>query len=113
MGPHADHFHGADFFQDLIDQPMLDVDAAGIGTRQIAHKFFIWRRILEGIFLKDRQQRFGFGFESGRGKFFSVFLSGFGEDELPFHHLRVLEHFRTDVLRPLRMDSLIPGTERR
>src|SRR5438132_11003840 len=43
VGPHADKFDDAVFFQNLIDQPMVDVDATGISACQIPDQLFCMR----------------------------------------------------------------------
>jgi len=44
MGPHANDFYGFGFFDDLVNDTVLDVYAAGIGAGKIADEFFIRRR---------------------------------------------------------------------
>lgn len=39
MGPHPDDLHSLDVMKNLIDQTVLDIDAAGTGASQIAHQF--------------------------------------------------------------------------
>jgi hypothetical protein len=48
MEPHANNLHDFLFFQDLIDQPMLDIDAARVCAIEIAHQLFKWRRVSQG-----------------------------------------------------------------
>jgi hypothetical protein len=36
VGPHAKYLDDMLFFEDLIDKPVLDVDAAGICASQVA-----------------------------------------------------------------------------
>jgi hypothetical protein len=40
MRPHAQHFDDVLFFQHLMNQPVLDIDAAGICALQVPKKFF-------------------------------------------------------------------------
>ena len=64
MGPHAENLDGVDFWENLVDEAMLDVAAAGIGAGQVAHEFFKrWRR-LEGIFFEDMEECGGPGLEA-------------------------------------------------
>ncbi len=37
MRPHPDDLYDLDVFKDLIDEAVLDIDTAGISTRQISH----------------------------------------------------------------------------
>lgn len=49
MRPHPKDFHDVLIFEHLIDAPMLDVDAARIGSLEIANQLLIGRWIFEGI----------------------------------------------------------------
>ena len=62
MRPHPDDFNGLKIFQNLINQPVLDIDPAGIGTGQVADKFFVGRGNFAGIFFDDFQESFGLRF---------------------------------------------------
>ncbi len=53
MSPHAKHFDDPLSFENLIHQPVLDVDAARISTAQIAEGFLERRWFAEGIFSED------------------------------------------------------------
>lgn len=53
VSPHTDDFDGALGVIDLIHQAMLDVDAAGIGSRQISDQFLVWRPILKRVLRDD------------------------------------------------------------
>ena len=44
MGPHADDLYRPGIIKYLVDQPMLNVNAAGAGACQITDKFFEWGR---------------------------------------------------------------------
>jgi hypothetical protein len=37
MGPHPDDLHGLDVVENLIDKPVLDIDAARTGASKVAH----------------------------------------------------------------------------
>jgi hypothetical protein len=37
MGPHSEYLHGPLFLQDLIDQPMLDINTPRVSAIEIAH----------------------------------------------------------------------------
>jgi len=62
VGPHPDDFDGLDIIQDLVHQPVLDVDPSGVRTGKIADEFFVWRRILVRIFLEELEQPFSLRF---------------------------------------------------
>jgi len=40
MGPHTNDLYDFIFFNDLMDQAVLDIDVAGIGAGKIAYQFF-------------------------------------------------------------------------
>ena len=65
MRPHAEDFHDVFIVDHLVDQAVLNVDAAGIGPGEIADKLFERRRCLIGIVTQDIDERFGLGFKSG------------------------------------------------
>ena len=48
---------------DLIHQPVLNIDAAGASTRQIADQFFVRWRVLVGIRGDDVEKTLGLGLE--------------------------------------------------
>ena len=49
MRPHPDDFHDSLAAEDVVDQAMVDVDAAGERARQVSDQLFEWRRSLERI----------------------------------------------------------------
>lgn len=53
MSPHSDDLDGLDLFQNLVDESMLNSDAAGISPQKISDQFFKGGRGLKGIFGKD------------------------------------------------------------
>ena len=56
MRPHADHFDHAIFFDDLIDEAVLDVDAPGIGACQIPNQLFKRGLFLIGVLRQNGEQ---------------------------------------------------------
>lgn len=74
VGPHAQHVYGVFFGQHLVDEPMLDIDAARVAASQIADEFLVsWRRG-ERIFCDHIEQGCGFRFQPAVGEFFRVLL---------------------------------------
>jgi hypothetical protein len=67
MRPHPDHFHNPLAAQSLIDETMVDVDAAQERSREIAEEFLKGRWRLEGIVAQDLQQGLGFGLDGAQG----------------------------------------------
>jgi len=114
MGPHAEHFNDAFVFHDLIDQTMLDINAAGVRAAQIAEKFLERRRFPEGVFSENVEELFRFGPEARGTETASVFLGLRGEDDLPrCHQPGSFSHWSVGVAIPSMIDSRMPGTDRR
>jgi len=65
MGPHPNDLDSPDPLEDLIHEPVLDVDSTGTGARQIAHQSLERRRRLVGIPRQDGQQPLGLWLEVG------------------------------------------------
>ncbi len=61
MRPHAQHFHHSRVGENLIDEPMLNVDPARQGAIEIAHQSLEGRWILEGIAREEFEQPLDFG----------------------------------------------------
>jgi hypothetical protein len=102
------------FFENLINKPVLDVDAAGICSFKITLKLLKWRRVLERVIRQQCEQLFGLRSKAGRGKTASILLSLFGVDDLPRRRQPgSFSHSSTGVASPSRMDSRMPGTDRR
>ena len=59
MRPHTKNLYNMLLLQDLVDKPMLDVDATGDSTLQITNQRFVWRRHSKRIRRKDVEQPFG------------------------------------------------------
>ena len=111
MRPHADDLDDLFIFQNLVHQPVLDVDPAGIRSGEIAYKLLErWRR-LEWICLHHLKQFFCFPLQSGIRKFAGVFLRLLGEDDFPAHQSSWSEHALMGTFSPSRMDSRIPGID--
>jgi hypothetical protein len=54
--PHAKDTDGPFLFEHLVDQPVLDVDATGVGPLEIAHEAFVRRGPLKGIVLQNEKK---------------------------------------------------------
>lgn len=113
MCPHPDDFDDAFFVVNLVDEPVLDIDASGICAGEVADEFFIRRRVLKRVFFKNFEDGFGLGLEPCGGEFYCVLPGISGEGQPPFYHLRPFEHFAGGVFRPFLMDSRMPGMESR
>lgn len=45
VGPHPENFDGSFAFEDLIHKPVLNIDAAGVRSREIADELERWRLV--------------------------------------------------------------------
>jgi hypothetical protein len=64
MCPHPDNLHCFYIVKDLVDQPMLYVDASGASAGKISQQPLVWWRIPVWVFAKDIQQVRGCRFEA-------------------------------------------------
>ena len=64
MRPHADDFYNFVFFDDLVDDTVLNIDTSRTGACQVADEFFVGGWGLVGIFFKNFQNFQGFVFQS-------------------------------------------------
>lgn len=85
VGPQADDFHGLDFVEHLIDQPMLDIDSSRVGARQVAHQLFKRWRDFVGIDGDDFEQLFRLRFQARPQKFFCIAARLRCINQLPAH----------------------------
>jgi len=111
--PHPNDLHSSLFFEDLIDETMLDIDSARICSCEITDELFVRRGSLKRIEFEEFQQSFGFGFKSTGGESLGVFLCLFCEDDCPHYQGSSVEHFSTGVFIPRRIDSRIFGIDSR
>lgn len=117
MSPHANDLDRAFRVDDLIDEPVLDVDPTGIGALEVPDQLFKRRRALPRIPVENIEKPFGLVAKSATGDLMGVFLRLSGKDDLPWN-CRVYQPGFSDVLEsgvrsPFRIDSRIPGIARR
>lgn len=113
MRPHADDLHRFFGWEHLVDEAVLDVDSARVGAGKIADELLKWRRVLKGVSCEDVEHPFRLGAEAGCRELLGIFLGLSCEDKRPGYHLSLVRHFLTGVFSPFRIDSLIPGIDRR
>lgn len=113
MCPHTKDLYCFAAGEYLINKTMLNVDSAGISSCQVAHEFFKRRRILERVLFDNIEEQFRFGSKPRCRKLLGIFLGLLCKDEPPTYHFNLVRHFLMGVLMPLRIDSRIPGIERR
>ncbi len=98
---------------DLIHETVLNVDATRISARQVTHQFFVGRRILKRIFGDEIEKTLGLRFEIRGRNLPGVLLSLPGVDDRPTHQPGLAEVLLSGTAMPLRIESRIPGIERR
>lgn len=111
VSPHAQHLDDFLRIEDLIDEPMLDIDSARVCPGEISDELLVRRRILERVGSKDAWQMLRLFFQASRGEVLGVFLGMFGKDNLPAHHSRPLAQDSTGSFMPDLIDSRMPGTD--
>ena len=111
MSPEAEYLHHSEVVQHLVDQPVLDVDPARIGTCQVTNQLLEGRRSLIGVLCQSGKQEFRLALETGGRQLFRILLGLPRKDDLPTHQRSSGAQASTGVARPLRIDSRIPGIE--
>lgn len=104
---------GPFLINDLINKLMLDVDPSRIGAVEVSDQLFIGRRVPERVAFKNRQERLRLRLQPGSRQLFGILLRLFGLNERPSHQSSSLAHSLTGVAGPSRIDSRVPGTDRR
>ena len=113
MSPHPKDFNGVFGRIDLVDETVLNVNASRIGARQISHQFFVGRWILKWIFGEEVEKALGLGFEVRGCDLPGVFLGLPRKNDRPTHQPGLVKVLPSGSAMPLRIDSRIPGIERR
>ena len=117
MGPHPDHFDDALRVQDLVHQPMLNVDPARTGAREIANEFLETRRRLSRILPQNLEKLLGLLLEPAAREFAGVSLRLTRKDQAPGTRAALQPGFakvlERGVASPWRIDSRMPGIESR
>jgi len=115
--PHPEDFHRPLLWQDLIHESVLDVDSSREGAREVSHELFESGWLLAGIRPEDFEELFGLFTETAGSKLPCVFLRLPRKDDLPgpgfVYQPGRFEVLERGVRNPLRIDSRIPGIERR
>ena len=117
MRPHPEDLDRPLFWQDLIDESVLEVDSSREGAREVAHELFESGRLLPGIRPKDFEELFGFFAQTAGRELPRVFLRLPRKDDLPgpgfAYQPGRFEVLESGMRNPFRIDSRIPGIERR
>lgn len=86
MGPHAKDLDDAFVADDLIDQAVLNINAAGICAAQIPEEFFKRRRFPKRIDGEDGEKFFDLPPQTCGIETAGIFLGLLSEDDLPRRH---------------------------
>jgi hypothetical protein len=114
MGPHSDHLYRPDAFQNLVNKAVLNRDSPGVCSGKIADKLLVRWGYLVRILRENMKKSLSFSFQACSSDSCGIFLRLFRVYNSPLsYHPGFSLHFSTGVLSPLRIDSLMPGTERR
>src|SRR5205823_128858 len=111
VGPHPNDLDCALGTVDLINQTMLNVDAAGIRAREISDEFLVRRRTLRRIFRDDIKKPLCLRSKVCRSDFPGVLLRLPGVNDRPAHQPGFFSAFLSGSAIRLRMESRIPGID--
>ena len=111
--PHPNGLDDLFSFEKLINQPMLEIDLARVGTFGIAEQFFVAGRTLIGILRQESKESDHVLLRPRSGDLLGVALRLPGKHQAIAHQSTSESHSPTGVLRPSRMESAIPGMDRR
>ncbi len=109
VSPHAKNLDGFGVIQDLVDEPVLDVDTARACAGKIAQEFLVAGRCLVWIASKDVEELLGLRLEPRASQLLRVSPGLCGIDERPVHQSSSVAHLPTGVFSPFRIESRIPG----
>lgn len=113
VSPHPEHLHCVLFGEHLVHQPMLDVDATGIGAGQVTNELLEGRRVAERVLAEYVEQRLGLRPQACGRELLGIALCLFGEEQAPDHQPGLSSSCSTGVAIPSRIDSRMPGIESR
>lgn len=99
--------------EDLVDEPVLDVDPARVRAAQVTDELLERRRRAERILFERAEKRLRFGSESGGRQELRVLLRSLRVDEPPAHQSSLSSSESTGVAMPSTIESRMPGIETR
>ena len=115
--PHADDLDRAVFVEHLVDKPMLYVDAPGICAGEVSDQLLEGRRTPSRIHSKNLEQVLHLAAKTALSNLSGVFLRLLREYDPPgadgLYQPAFSEVFESGVRKPFRIDSRMPGIERR
>jgi len=115
--PHAEDLYGSEIVEHLIDESVLDIDAARISAGEVADQFLEGRRSPSGILSKNLEKFLGFPSEPAAGDLSRVLLRLLGKYNPPggrsVYQPGFADVFDSGVRNPFRIDSRIPGIDSR
>lgn len=115
MRPHAEDFHCPLATQDLVYEPVVNVDATREGAGEIAYEFLERRRGTEGILPQHLEQYLCSRLQTGATQLLRILCGLRREDEPPglAHQSSDSRHSLTGVAIPLRIEARMPGIDSR
>ena len=115
VSPHSQDLHHAFARQHLVDKSMLNVDPSRAGAVEITHQLLEGRRALERVTGKQLEELLDLRSEWRPRGLARVLLRRRSEHNPPrgIYQPGFVAHLPTDVWRPLRMESRIPGIDSR
>ena len=111
--PHAQYTHRTFFFEHFVDETVLNVDSARIGSVKISYEPLEGRRILKWIVGQDFEKFLRLFLQPSRRELFCIFQRVLGIDEGPLHQTTAFALLLRGCAIPFLMDSRMPGTDRR
>lgn len=111
--PHAQYTHGALLLEYFVDETVLDVDSARIGSVEVSYELLVGRRILKWIDSQDFEKLLGPLLQPSRREFLGILQRVLGIDDGPLHQATAFALLTNGSAIPFLMDSRMPGTERR
>src|SRR5659263_509501 len=114
VGPHPEDVDDLAVREHFVDEAMLDVDASGEATRQVADQLLVPRRRGERVLGNHLQELLRLGFQPRGGQLLGVLLRLARVDQRPAtHQSSSVEPASTPSARAWRIDSASPGTDSR
>jgi len=113
MSPHPNNLHRPFLWVDLIHESVLDIDPARPRAIEISDQLLICWRALKRILLQNLKQAFCLGPKIAGRQLLGVLQGLLGVIELPGHQAISVLALPNGSLNPFRMDSRIPGIDRR
>lgn len=113
MRPHPQDFHRALRGVNLIDEPVLNINSAGIRACKITHQLLIGRWALKRVFFENGEKLLRLWPKIGARNSSRIFLRLWREQDAPTHQPGFAEAFPKGSRIPRRIDARILGIDKR